>query len=315
MLKSNCCQNPPFMQDSHSKKVFCKTHFTELIEDRVRKTINRYNMLNREDHIGLGYSGGKDSTVLLDILSKLIKRFPHCTMTAITIDEGIKGYREESLEITQKTAEKFQIPHVIMSFKQVYGATLDQIIEKSNLMNHTMSACALCGILRRRALNYAARQVNATKIATAHNLDDEAQSILMNLVRGDFSKFIRFTRAPVQKFDSLIPRIRPFVLITEPEIVQYAYAKELEYHSYPCPYASSAMRNDIRTFLSEMEKKRPSTLQNVVNLHDSLTQHIPKEKNLDPPFLCQKCGEVSTHEVCPVCLLLDSLGFENPLEK
>lgn len=315
MLQSNCCQNPPFMRDFQSKKVYCKTHFTGLIEDRVQKTINRYNLLKREDHIGLGYSGGKDSTVLLDVLSKLIERFPQCTLTAITIDEGIKGYRDDCLEITQKITQKYQIPHVILSFKHIYGATLDQIIEKSLTMKHAMSACAICGILRRRALNYAARQVNATKIATAHNLDDEAQSILMNLVRGDFSKFIRLTRAPVQKFGSLLPRIRPFVRVTEPEIVQYAYAKELEYHSFPCPYASSAMRNDIRTFFSEMEKKRPSTLQNVVNLHDSLTQHVPKVTNLDPPFLCQKCGEVSTHEVCPVCLLLDNLGFENPLEK
>ncbi len=314
MSQTNCCQNIPFTRDIQSKKVYCKKHFIELIENRVRKTINQYNMLNKDDHIGLGYSGGKDSTVLLNILFKLKKRFPQCTLTALTIDEGIKGYRDECLELTQKITKKYQIPHIIISFKNIYGVTLDQIIEANLSKEHALSACSICGILRRRALNYAARKINASKIATAHNLDDEAQSILLNLVRGDSNKFIRLSRFPIQKFQTLIPRIRPFVRITEPEIVLYAYAKDLEYHSYPCPYAFSAMRNNIRTFLSEMEEKRPSTLRNIVNLHDSVSQYFPQVDNLEPPFLCQKCGEVSAHEICPICQLLDNLGFKNPLK-
>lgn len=314
MSRLRCCHNSPFTQDSQSKKVYCKNHYVELIEYKVRKTINRYNMLDRDDHISLGYSGGKDSSVLLNILIKLQKRYPSCILTILTIDEGIKGYRDESLELTQKIAKKYQVPHVIMSFKKIYGATLDQIIKTSLDKKHSFSACAICGILRRRALNYAAKQVNATKIATAHNLDDEAQSILLNLLRGDSNKFIRFSRFPISKFKTLIPRIRPFVHITEPEIVLYAYAKNLEYHSYPCPYASSAMRNSIRTFLSGMEEKRPSTLRNIVNLHDSIGKYFPKTESLEPPFLCQTCGEISSYEVCPICQLFDDLGFENSLK-
>ncbi|MFX1285167.1 MAG: TIGR00269 family protein [Promethearchaeota archaeon] len=314
MSQINCCKNIPFTRDLQSKKTYCKKHFTDLIEDRVRKTINQYNMLNRDDHIGLGYSGGKDSTVLLNILFKFKKRFSQCNLTALTIDEGIKGYRDECLELTRKITEKYHIPHVIISFKDIYGVTLDQIVEKSLSKKHALSACSICGILRRRALNYAARRINATKIATAHNLDDEAQSILLNLLRGDSNKFIRFSRFPIQKFQTLIPRIRPFVRISEPEIVLYAYAKDLEYHSYPCPYAFSAMRNNIRTFLSEMEEKRPSTLRNIVNLHDSVSQYFPQVHKLEAPFLCQNCGEVSTHEICPICKLLDDLGFENRLK-
>ncbi|MFX0208771.1 MAG: ATP-binding protein [Candidatus Hodarchaeota archaeon] len=227
MSQTNCCQSIPFTRDLQSKKVYCKRHFLDLIENRVRKTINQYNMLNRDDHIGLGYSGGKDSAVLLNILFKLKKRFSQCNLTALTVDEGIKGYRDECLELTRKITTKYQIPHVIISFKDIYGATLDQIIEKSLSKKHVLSACSICGILRRRALNYAARQINATKIATAHNLDDEAQSILLNLLRGDANKFIRFSRFPIKKYQTLIPRVRPFVRITEPEIVLYAYAKDL----------------------------------------------------------------------------------------
>jgi uncharacterized protein (TIGR00269 family) len=304
MLLADCCENPSFSRDPRSKKKYCRTHFTKLIEKRVRKTINLYKMMDRNDHIGLGYSGGKDSTMLLHILSKLQKNYQNCEITALTIDEGIEGYRDGCLRLTQENTKKYGIDHIIVSFKQVFGATLDEIVVENNEKKHKLSPCALCGILRRRALNYAARKVNVTKIATAHNLDDEAQSILMNMLRGDSRKFIRNSRIPINRFSSLKPRIRPLVRISEPEIVLYTFANNLEYHSIPCPYSSSAMRNDIREFLSEMEQKRPSTLINIINLHDSLRKYFQNVPKFEATFKCIKCGEVSTHKICPVCQLL-----------
>jgi len=307
MSVAKCCNNPHFTLDPRSKKLYCKTHFTELIEKRVRKAINKYYMLASNDHIGLGFSGGKDSTVLLHILSNFQKRFPFSSITALTVDEGIEGYRDESIDLTRKFTKKYQIPQVIISFREAFGANLDELVKRSKEKEITLSACAICGILRRRAINLAARKVKVTKIATAHNLDDEAQSIVMNMLRGDSAKFIRLSRVPIEKYKSLHPRIRPFVHVTEPEIVLYAYAKNLEYHSYPCPYSASAMRNDIRAFLSKMEEKRPNSLLNVVKLHDSLTKYFPQKIDLEPPFYCKTCGEISTHETCAVCDLLKKL--------
>ncbi len=312
MNHSSCCQNKAFTRILRSKKLLCKTHFSELVEKRVRKAINRYKMVTETDHIGIGYSGGKDSAILLHILSKMSSRIPNAKLTALTIDEGIDGYSNDSIELTRKVTKEYNIKHVVISFKQIYGVTLDNLVEKTIKMGLSISPCAICGILRRRALNYAAKQASVTKIATAHNLDDEAQSILMNLVRGDSKKFQRYSRIPIQKYKTLPPRIRPLVLVTEPEIVLYAQANDLKYNSIPCPYSSSAMRNKIRDFLSKMESTHPSTLINIVNLHDSLLQQLPQISHLDPPYQCKRCGEVSTHEICPVCQLLDDFGFDNP---
>lgn len=312
MNHTRCCQTKAFTSEPRSKKILCKTHFSELMENRVRKAINRYKMINKTDHIGVGYSGGKDSTILLHILSKLNLRFPSTNLTALTIDEGIKGYSKDSIELARNVTKKYKIKHIIISFEQIYGVTLDDLIESKLKNKSSLSPCAICGILRRRALNYAANQANVTKIATAHNLDDEAQSIVMNLLRGDSKKFQRYSRVPIKKYKTLPPRIRPLVLVTEPEIVLYARANDLIYHSVPCRYASSAMRNKIRDFLSMMEKIHPSTLINVVNLHDSLLEQFPQISNLEPPFQCKRCGEVSTHEICPVCQLFNDFGFDNP---
>lgn len=285
------------------------------IEDRVRKTINRYQMLTKDDHIVLGYSGGKDSAVLLCIFSKLLQRFPSCNLTVLTVDEGIEGYREGCLELTQKLTREYQVDHVIVSFKDLYGVTLDQIVEKSLYHKDSAPPCTYCGPLRRRALNLAARKIGATEIATGHNLDDEAQSILMNILRGDVGKFIRFSRDSISRYQTLIPRIRPLARISEPEIVLYAVASEIDFHSIPCPYASSAMRNDIRTFLSEMENKRPSTLINIINAHDALLQYFPRPRNQNPPVRCKICREISSHEVCPVCRFFEKLGLDPLTER
>ena len=266
-------------------------------------------MLERSDHLGFGYSGGKDSTVLLHLLTKLLKNYPDSKMTVITIDEGIQGYRDGCMELTKETTLRYNLNQIIVSFEDLYGASLDQIITKSVKSGKSLSPCAICGILRRRALNYGALKAGVTKIVTAHNLDDEAQSIIMNMLRGDSRKFMRYTRKPVKKFSSLRPRIRPLVSISEPEIVLYAYANNLIYHSVPCPYAHSAMRNDIRDFLMTMEKKRPSTLTNIINLHDAISQYFPQKGNLIPTQQCIVCNELTTQKVCPVCQLLSDLGL------
>ncbi len=311
MRKSNCCSNPSYTKDPKTKKILCRQHFIQHFENRVKKSVLKYNMLTQDDHIGLGYSGGKDSTALLHLLSKVIlSQHSNNKLTVITVDEGIEGYREGFLELTERLSSKYGLKHVIVSFFDLYGATLDEIVYKNSKSGSSLSACALCGILRRRALNYGSQIANVTKIATAHNLDDEAQSIVMNLLRGDAGKFKRITRFPKKKFPSLIPRIRPLVKVSEPEIVLYAHANSLEYHSVPCPYSSSAMRNDIRRFLSEMEKKRPSTLINIVNVHDSLSQYFTSSEITSTTYSCEICKEVTTQKICTVCKLLDRLNLK-----
>ena len=310
MLKSDCCEKIPFTKDPRSEKIFCTTHFSQLIEKRVSKAIRKYKMIEGDEHIGLGFSGGKDSTVLLHIFSKIKRHYKKVKMTLITVDEEIAGYREGCTDIVKASARKYQFKSLAVPFSALYGVSLDFIVKESAKHNISLSPCALCGILRRRAINYGAKIAGVSKVATAHNLDDEAQSIIMNLMRGDSKKFIRYSRQPIQRFSSLPPRIRPLVTITEPEIVLYAYANKLKYHSVPCPYASSAMRNDIRDFLFKMEKKRPSTLINIVNLHDSIEPYFKKGQRELETFFCERCNEVTTHPLCPVCQLLEKLDLE-----
>ena len=192
LVCSACKTREAFFYRQYSGERLCKRCFTESIEAKVRQTITRYHMLSFDDHLAVAVSGGKDSLSILHILAKLKRSRPKTTLTAVTVDEGIKGYRDEALEIAAKNCKQLEIPHHVVSFKELYGFTLDEMICKAREKGHTiLTACAYCGVLRRKAINTGARQVKANKIATGHTLDDEVQTVLMNIFRGDIARLAK----------------------------------------------------------------------------------------------------------------------------
>ena len=109
--KPSCyqCKKPAYTRAPGATTFVCRKCYNAAVVDRVRRTVNRYQMLHDGDVIAVGLSGGKDSTVLLHILSQLEKSHPRSSLTAITIDEGIHGYRDEAIKCAQLAAEKAAI--------------------------------------------------------------------------------------------------------------------------------------------------------------------------------------------------------------
>ena len=134
---SACKTREAFFYRQYSGERLCRKCFSESIEAKVRSTITRYHMLNFNDHLAIAVSGGKDSLSLLHILAKLKRSRPKTNFTAVTVDEGIKGYRNEALEIAASNCKKLEIPHHIVSFKQLYGFTLDELISKARKNGQT----------------------------------------------------------------------------------------------------------------------------------------------------------------------------------
>ena len=87
-------------------------------------------MLQFDDHLAVAVSGGKDSLSLLHILAKLKRYRPKTTVNRVTVDEGIAGYRDEALEIAAENCKQLEIPHHVVSFKELYGFTLDEMWQR-----------------------------------------------------------------------------------------------------------------------------------------------------------------------------------------
>jgi uncharacterized protein (TIGR00269 family) len=306
---SACKRREAFFHRPYSGQRLCKKCFTESIEAKVRSTIAKYDMLSFNDKIAVAVSGGKDSVSLLHILAKMERARPKASFTAVTIDEGIKGYRDEALEIAAAECSKLGVAHHVVSFEKLFGFTLDDLVKRKRRKSFDkLTACAYCGVLRRRALNVAARKVGANKIATGHTLDDEAQTILMNIFRGDLARLAKEKPVTDAVHPKLMQKIKPFCQIPEKESALYAYIKKVKFQASPCPYASEALRNDFRSMLNRMEEKHAGTMFTIFNSLDRLRPAL-KEVSENSHFTeCVKCSEPSSGGLCKVCELLKQLS-------
>jgi len=267
-------------------------------------------MLEYDNRIAVAVSGGKDSLSLLHILAKIERNYPRASLVAVSVDEGIRGYRDKAIKMAAENCEKLGIKHHIVSFKQLYGYTLDQIVKRLKRKGGGgLTPCAYCGVLRRKALNIAARNVKADKLATAHTLDDEAQTILLNILHGDALRTAREKPITDKVHPKLVQRIKPFCEIPEKETALYAYIRKIRFQSMPCPYASEALRNDIRIFLNRMEQKHAGIKFTILKAIEKIRPAIEKIGAKEELTECAKCGEPTTGEICKTCEMLQQLGM------
>ncbi|MCX8153090.1 MAG: TIGR00269 family protein [Candidatus Bathyarchaeota archaeon] len=306
---SLCKRRDAFFFRRYSGEKLCRKCFVESVEAKVRATIAKYNMLNFDDRIAVAVSGGKDSLSLLHILAKIERRHPKASLVAVTVDEGIKGYRDEALAIAAENCKALGIEHRVVAFKELYGYTLDEVVakarEKSGL---ALTACAYCGVLRRRALNVAAREVDADKIATAHTLDDEAQTILLNIFRGDLVRLAKEKPVTDEAHPRFVQKVRPFCEIPEKESALYAYVKTIRFQDVPCPYASEALRNEMRFMLNHMEERHPGTKFAVFKAIERLRPALEEVAKKTDFKECTACGEPASDKLCKVCELLRKIA-------
>lgn len=298
------CEDAAIYAREYEGVSFCGKCFRHTIEERVRKTATTYQMLEYNDHVAVAVSGGKDSLTLLNLLVKLEKRFPKSRITAISVDEGIDGYRDEALELAKTACEKLGVEQTVVSYRELFGITTDEIAE----MRLGQTPCAYCGVFRRKAINKAADMVGATKIATAHNLDDEVQTILLNMLHGDPLRIVRSSPVLRDPRGRFLTRIKPLCEIPEKEIVLYAYLIGLEFQSVACPHGSAALRNDIRSFLNQMEQKHPGTKFTLNRTAERLRELLAAAAPISHLNECEKCGDPTPHRLCEACTMLQTIA-------
>ncbi|NWF87541.1 TIGR00269 family protein [Candidatus Bathyarchaeota archaeon] len=304
-----CGRRQAFFFRPYSGEKLCRTCFTRSIEEKVRATIARYQMLKFDDRIAMAVSGGKDSVSLLHVLAKMERKYPKVSLVAVTVDEGIKGYRDEALKIAAENCKKLGITQHIVSFKKLYGFTLDEIVKSQKKKGKSgLTPCAYCGVLRRKALNTAAKKVKADKLATAHTLDDEIQTILLNIFHGDVTRIAREKPITDEAHPKLVQKIKPFCEIPEKETALYAYVKKIKFQNTPCPYASEALRNDIRVMLNHMEERHAgikfTIFKSIEKIRPALEETVKNERLRE----CNECGEPSAEKICRTCQMLKQLS-------
>ncbi|WP_311171276.1 tRNA 2-thiolation protein NcsA [Halobellus ordinarius] len=319
-MECDKCGRDAVMHAGYSGAHLCEEHFRASVEKRVRRRIRRDGLVPQDaspddpEQWVLGLSGGKDSVVLAQILDETFGRDPRIELLALTIHEGIEGYRDESVDACVELAAELDLRHELVSYEEEFGVRMDDVVEDDP---EGMAPCAYCGVFRRDLLETYAAEFDADILLTGHNLDDEAQTALMNVLEGDVKQMAKHFDASLGPFDErtddagFVPRAKPLRDVPEKEVALYAQLRELPAHITECPHASEAFRGEIQELLLKLEENHPGTRHSIVSGYEELaSMAADRYRGESTPEMeaCDRCGSQTTGDVCRKCRLLESLA-------
>lgn len=310
-----CGLRDAVVMQRHSGRALCRDCFINDLMSRVKREIEKFRMFSESDRLMIAASGGKDSYVLLDLILRL---HDPSKIGVVTIVEGIEGYnRLEDVEKIKRLASVQGVDVIVLSLKNYIGYSLTELVSLGSARDIKVSPCTFCGVLRRKAINEVARDLGFTKVLTAHNLDDEAQTIVLNILRGDLFRLVQtLPNGPILS-KLFVRKVKPLRKIYEEEIAIYAHLIGYEFQTTDCPYLrySPSLRAKIREYLYKLERERPGTLLNLIErVDDVLTKYVSRYMNYPELPKCATCGEPTAYErsYCMACELLTKLGISNP---
>ncbi|AFZ79903.1 hypothetical protein BEWA_027520 [Theileria equi strain WA] len=322
MLQCSLCgSRPAVVRRSASGEPNCKDCFIDSFESDVYDYIRDKKLIEDGDKVCIGVSGGKDSSVLLHVLWSLQRRFQcNWELCLLAIDEGIKGYRDHSLTVVDAIQARYGLELKILNFMDAFGYSMDKVVGLIGKKNN----CTVCGTFRRQMLEVGARLLRANVLCTGHNADDMAETVLLNIFRGDVYKLAKASQlkdglpgeAPdgadtehcserSQKTGTPFRRIKPLLYSFEKEIVLYARFQSLDYFSTECIYSPEAYRGYMRTFIKNLELIEPRIILNIIKAGSMLyADYAPIDGSKG---VCVDCGVVGVKDLCKACSIVRKL--------
>ena len=313
------CGRDAVVEQAYSGRILCGHHLEKSIRKKVGKELRKQLHLDKSKPttVFVAISGGKDSAILLTVLVDLIGMRRDVRIVAGCVDEGIEGYRPPSLQCAIDLCDDLGVEFITTTYKQLNFKHMDDVVKRLPVISESKERvstmpCSYCGVFRRQGINALAKQVDADVVALGHNLDDMAQTVLMNMTNGDIDRTLRLaphTDAPV---NGLPPRIVPLRWIPEQEIHLLALHKQLPIHHEECPYAQGALRWRYRDIVAQLEQDVPGTRHSLVRMSDNIKQVARRGAPLiqSHPTTCERCGSPTSGATCKACDMRDLLDVD-----
>lgn len=285
---------------------YCKSCFIRYFERKFRKTIRVNRLVKEKDKLLVACSGGKDSTVALYLLNKIFRK--RNKIEALIVDPSIGEYTKTNLKNLREFCEKYEIKLNEKSFREEFGYGLCYIKSLLRKKGYEYTGCAICGVLRRYIINKFARERKFSLVVTGHNLDDEAESFLMNIFKNKMDVTARLgIKTGIFRIKSFVPRIKPLYFHTERETTLFSKLHKFKVVYEKCPCRVHVLRAQVEKLLDEFEKKQPDVKYAIVNSFLEILPVLKKFYKKDLISICEKCGEPTSGKVCKTCEILNKL--------
>ncbi len=288
------CTGKAVIELPRHSSAFCKPHFLDYFTNQIKRAILRHEMFSRDDRILVAVSGGKDSLTLWHVLSRL-----GYSTAGLHIHLGIGAYSDTSYHKSARFAHDHGLELVAVNLHERYGLGVPEI---SSTVRRV--PCSACGLSKRYILNKEAFDRGFTVIATGHNLDDEAATLLGNILHWQIEPLTRQSPVLASKGKKLVKRVKPLFTITERESAAYALLCNIDFIEEECPNAYRAKSLLYKDVLDRIEAESPGTKQRfLTHFLDKARSHF--KNGVDAVVLkeCAMCGETTTAEICAFCRL------------
>ncbi|WP_457753391.1 tRNA-5-methyluridine(54) 2-sulfurtransferase [Thermococcus sp.] len=287
-MKCKFCEKKAFIKLHYPKMYLCREHFIEYFERKVKRTIEKYKLLKRDERILVVVSGGKDSAVVSYVLKKL-----RYNIECLYINLGIGEYSAKSEEYVKKQCEMINAKLHIVRVRELLGAGIGEL-------KTSRPTCSYCGITKRYIFNKFAYDNGFDVIVTGHNLDDEASFIFGNIMNWN-TQYLAKQGPLLPGEGKFVKKVKPLYEVTEREVVAYALAVGIDYMVEECPHARGATTLSYKEILNNMEEKRPGTKINFVKGY--LRKRHLFEQEVEEVELkeCKVCGMPALGEKCSFC--------------
>lgn len=235
----------------------------------IRQADNKYNLINHDDKIVVGVSGGKDSITLLYTLH-LYQKFSHTNFTVqpVILDLGFDNFNADKIK---DFCASLGYELLVEDSREVYK------ILKANQDEDKHLPCSICSRMKKAAINKVANRLGFNKVAFAHHADDAIETLFMNEIYGariaTFSPKMHLERAD-------ITFIRPLILVRESNIIRLVKEENLPVLDSHCPADKYTKREDIKNLLKEIYKAYPASKDNFLTMLDNYTKFDIWDKEL-----------------------------------
>jgi tRNA-5-methyluridine54 2-sulfurtransferase len=289
-MKCRRCKAPAVVEIRRHNAAFCADCFLRHVREQVKRAIEGYEMFEPSDRILVAVSGGKDSLALWDVLLELGYR-----ADGLYLGLGIGEYSERSHGVARAFAEERDVDLVEVDLARDYGFDVPTAGKRGS-----RSTCAVCGLSKRYIFNRAAREGGYDVIATGHNLDDEAATLLGNTLRWQTDYIAR--QSPVLPAEEGFARkVKPLYRLSELETAAFAFLRGIDYVVEECPLVGGNTQLRYKDAMNQLESTSPGTKAQF--LFGYLDRAAPLFETQDEVELvgCERCGQPTTGRFCAFC--------------
>ncbi|MEO8422770.1 MAG: ATP-binding protein [Actinomycetota bacterium] len=289
-MKCNRCRGPAVVEVRRHNAAYCKDCFIHVFREQLKRAIKQHDMFSTGDRILVAVSGGKDSLALWDVLLDL-----GYDAAGLYLGLGIGGYSDRSGDVTKAFAAARDAELIVIDLERDYGYDIPTAGRKGS-----RSTCAVCGLSKRYVFNRAALEGGFDVIATGHNLDDEAATLLGNTLRWQTEYIARQSPALPGK-DGMVKKVKPLFRLSELETAAFAFLRGIDYVVEECPLVAGNTQLRYKEAMNAIEATSPGTKAQF--FLGFLERGRPLFRAADDAELsdCERCGQPTTSRFCAFC--------------